>query len=169
MTRASGTAASSAASAAVTSDGTAGTTTGVVTIKSTSTLTNYITVYPVSSQVTYGASTVVNDISTAAAASASASAAGADASGTCGTGSTVTVTESETIYVTVGSATASVLPIQSSAAAYYPTSGYPSASGVAGSSSGASTGFITISKSTAGASSYAPIATGGAKPTGYWF
>jgi hypothetical protein len=67
----------------------------------------------------------------------------------CAVASTVTVTASETVYITVDAAMstiaqstatgASVVPKQSSAAPYYPTT-----SGAAGSSSCASTGFITI-------------------------
>lgn len=106
-------------------------------------------------------STNINAVTTTGSAS------GPEASGSCGA-NTVTVTEKETIYVTVGTTSASVMPIQSSAAAYYPTSGFPSASGVAGSSSSClSTGFITIHKPKPTGSGVA-AASGAAKPTGYW-
>ncbi|EMC97561.1 hypothetical protein BAUCODRAFT_23830 [Baudoinia panamericana UAMH 10762] len=113
------------------------TTAGTSTIHSTRTITNFITVYPVAASST-----------PASAGSGAKNTAAAGADGSCVI-NTVTVTEKETIFVTIGggsstSTGATVQPIQSSPAAYYPTSGYPSSSGIAGaSSSRAATGFVT--------------------------
>jgi len=147
-------------------------------------VTNYITVYPVSTGSAAAGPTTVYS-----ASSASISAAGAasgSASGTCAIGSTVTVTEKETYTVTVGltssTSGAVVSPLQSSAPAYYPTGSPASGSGVASSSSCLSTGFVTIHKPkpTGYSASVAPISAGpsglpgygappgSARPTGYW-
>lgn len=146
--------------------------TSYTTIESTSTVTNVITVYPVDATPSAGVSTAVNYATTTTGSESPA--VTSSVSGCC-VANTVTVTEKETIYVTVGtssSSSASVMPIQSSTTAFYPTGSAPSESGVAGSSSKCmSTGFITVHKATGG-SSYAPIPTGSAMPSGYgkrWF
>lgn len=169
--------------------------TGTETLKSTSTVTNYVTVYPVSSGSAAGPTGAYG-----------ASQAGYASLGSCVPGTTVTVTEKETITVTVGTTSSTstgavVSPIQSSSSAYYPTSAYPSSSGVASSSTCLSTAFITIHKpkptgysssgfpvapistgsvpsSYSASSPVAPVSkstssasaapTGYAKPTGYW-
>ena len=126
------------------------------TISSTSTLTNFITVYPAGSSGAPGGGYGSGGSPTGSAPAGSAPAVSEAGAGETCAPNTVTVTEKEVVTVTVGgddsgSATGyptggsgsatSVGPIQSSSAPYYPTGSYPASSGVAGSS-----GFLTKTK-----------------------
>jgi hypothetical protein len=120
------------------------------TLSSTSTVTNTVTVRPAStaSYISfYGEKGGITGSGTSYGApgtGASVTTAG------CAPPSTVTVTALETVYLTIVSSTATVIPKQSSSAPYYPTG--------ASSTNSASTGFITV-----------PRPSGSAQSTGYYY
>ncbi|KAK4964245.1 hypothetical protein LTR28_003911 [Elasticomyces elasticus] len=171
------------------------TSSSTTTIKSTSTLTNFVTVYPVASStsgvsVAGSGSSGSNSSSSAsvsasvsgssnAATSASVQSPNGGTNGSCGALPTVTVTQKETVYITVDPASATagssiktsfvtVLPLQSSPAPYYPTTvvGAASASGAADSTGRVlSTGFVTLHAQSTGSPIADPAATSSDSPT----
>lgn len=132
-------------------------------------MTNWITVWAASSGAS-ATSTGAYGASQGAWASSSAS-----ASAQCAVGTTTTVTEKETIYVTVtpttssttslATSSATVAPIQSSSAPYYSITG-----AAHNSTSCASTGFVTITKSMPSGyvASSSSSSVGWSFPSGSW-
>jgi hypothetical protein len=138
------------ASAAAAGYGMESNSTSTTTLSTTSTTTNTVYVSPAStgSYLSFWGEKAAVTGNGKSYGAPGTGASATDSAG-CAVASTVTVTASETVYITVDAAMstiaqstatgASVVPKQSSAAPYYPTT-----SGAAGSSSCASTGFITI-------------------------